>query len=152
MGATKFRRFFRVVAELRVDDDDLKRYSEFVNEKLTDLLIVGQAAAKASGRDVLMLHDLPITKGLQQCIHAFEKLDDEPDLEPLLADIAAIPPVRAELSDEVRARPADCWRIELRDRAHPPDRRPDAEQSDDGGVGTGFRCLQLAVVSKEAFC
>ena len=51
-----------------------------------------------------MLHDLPITKGLQQCIHAFEKLDDEPDLEPLLADIAAIPPVRAELSDEVRAR------------------------------------------------
>jgi len=78
MGATKFRRFFRVVAELRVDDDDLKRYSEFVNEKLTDLLIVGQAAAKASGRDVLMLHDLPITKGLQQCIHAFEKLDDEP--------------------------------------------------------------------------
>ena len=81
MGATKFRRFFRVVAELRVDDDDLKRYSEFVNEKLTDLLIVGQAAAKASGRDVLMLHDLPITKGLQQCIHAFEKLDDEPDLE-----------------------------------------------------------------------
>lgn len=104
MGATKFRRFFRVVAELRVDDDDLKRYSEFVNEKLTDLLIVGQAAAKASGRDVLMLHDLPITKGLQQCIHAFEKLDDEPDLEPLLADIAAIPPVRAELSDEVTAR------------------------------------------------
>jgi len=75
-----------------------------VNDKLTDLLIVGQAAAKASGRDVLMLHDLPITKGLQQCIHAFEKLDDEPDLEPLLADIAAIPPVRAELSDEVTAR------------------------------------------------
>jgi hypothetical protein len=104
MGATKFRRFFRVAASLHVDDDDLKRYSDFVNEKLTDLLIVGQAAAKASGRDVLMLHDLPITKGLQQCMSEFENLEDEPEFEPLLADVAAIPPLRRVLSDEVTAR------------------------------------------------
>ena len=104
MGATKFRRFFRAAAGLRVDDNDLKRYSDFVNDKLADLLVVGRAAAKASGRDVILAHDLPITKGLQQCIHEFERLGEEPELEPLLADIAAIPPMRGELSDEVMAK------------------------------------------------
>jgi hypothetical protein len=104
MGATKFRRFFRAAAGLHVDDNDLKRYSDFVNDKLADLLLVGRAAAKASGRDVILAHDLPITKGLQQCIHEFERLEEEPELEPLLADIAAIPPMRGELSDEVMAK------------------------------------------------
>ena len=104
MGATKFRRFFQVAAGLHVDNDDLKRYSDFVNEKLADLLIVAQAAAKASDRDVVLLHDLPITKGLQECVHRFEKLEGASELEPLLADIAAIPPVRRVLSDEVTSR------------------------------------------------
>jgi hypothetical protein len=39
MGVAKFERFFRLVAGLDVDKDDLKRFNEFINKKLVDLLI-----------------------------------------------------------------------------------------------------------------
>jgi hypothetical protein len=50
---------------------DLKRYSDFVNQKTYDLLIRGKAAAKANDRDIVDPCDLPITKGLQERIHEF---------------------------------------------------------------------------------
>ncbi|MEA2730109.1 MAG: hypothetical protein QOF70_4584, partial [Acetobacteraceae bacterium] len=59
----------------------LKRYSDFVNHKIYDLLLRGEAAAKANGRDIIDPKDLPITKGLQECIHAFTKLDGEIELK-----------------------------------------------------------------------
>jgi hypothetical protein len=74
MGATKFERLFRAAAGLNVDKQDVKRYGDFVNHKIYDLLLRGQATAKANGRDVIDPHDLPITKGLQECIHVFAKL------------------------------------------------------------------------------
>ncbi|MEA2740023.1 MAG: hypothetical protein QOH05_3330, partial [Acetobacteraceae bacterium] len=39
MGVTKFERFFRVAASLDVDEHDLKRYTDFVNHKIYDLLL-----------------------------------------------------------------------------------------------------------------
>ena len=77
MSVARFERFFRIVASLDVDKQDLKRYSDFVNQKLYDLLLRAQAAAKANGRGLLEPFDLPITKGLQECIHEFERLDEE---------------------------------------------------------------------------
>jgi Domain of unknown function (DUF1931) len=74
MGVAKFERFFRVAAGLDVDKADLRRYSDFVNHKIYDLLLRGQAAAKANGRDIIETFDLPITKGLQERIHEFRKL------------------------------------------------------------------------------
>ena len=65
MAVPKFERFFREAASLDVDKSDIKRYSDFVNEEIYDLLLVGQATARANGRDVLERWDLPITKGLQ---------------------------------------------------------------------------------------
>jgi hypothetical protein len=50
MGIAKFERFFRVAAGLDVDKSDLKRYNDFVNGKIYDLLLRRQAAAKANGR------------------------------------------------------------------------------------------------------
>jgi hypothetical protein len=38
MGIPKFERFFRKAANLNVDKGDLKRYSDFINQKLYDLL------------------------------------------------------------------------------------------------------------------
>jgi hypothetical protein len=70
-GVAKFERFFRAVAGLDVDKDDLRRHDEFVNRKLVDLLIRGQAVAKANLRDVIEPFDLPIPKGLQERIHEF---------------------------------------------------------------------------------
>ena len=103
MGVTKFKRFFRVAASLDVDKDDLKRYSDFVNQKIYDLLLRGQAAAKANGRDIIQPHDLPITKGLQERIHEFRRITEDIDLRPILERLAARPPLDMGVSDETDA-------------------------------------------------
>ena len=47
-----------------VDKEDIKRYYEFVEH-----------TAKANDRIAVEPRDLPITKGLQESIHAFEVLE-----------------------------------------------------------------------------
>lgn len=99
-----YERFFRTAAGLDVDKNDLKRHSEFVNDKLYDLLVIARAAAKANLRDVVEPWDLPITKGLQESIHRFRSLDEEIELRPILEQIAARPPLEITLSDDTSAR------------------------------------------------
>src|SRR5690242_3228339 len=93
MAVTKFERFFRVVAGLDVDKQDLRRYGGFVNQTIYDLLLRGQATAMANGRDVIEPHDLPITKGLQESIQAFGALDGDIELKAILDHITARPPL-----------------------------------------------------------
>ena len=104
MGVARFERFFRAAAGLDVDKDDLKRFDDFVGQQVYDLLLVGQAAAKANRRDVVQPSDLPITKGLQESIHDFERIDQEVELQPILDQLAARPPLDLSLSEEVEAR------------------------------------------------
>ncbi len=66
MGFVKFERFFRVAGGVTVDRDDVKRYLDFVNDALYDLLLIGQAAAKANARDIIEPWDLPITRGCRK--------------------------------------------------------------------------------------
>jgi hypothetical protein len=103
-GVAKFERFFRAAAELDVDKNDLKRYSDFVERKLYDLLLIGQATAGANARDIVEPWDLPVTKGLQESMHAFRKLDEEIELEPILGRLAAYPPLDRALGEETEAR------------------------------------------------
>jgi hypothetical protein len=91
MGVSRFERFFRTAAGLDVDKDDLKRYGDFVNQKIYDLLIIGQAAAKANLRGAIEPFDLPITKGLQESMHKFRSMDEEIELQPILDSLAALP-------------------------------------------------------------
>src|ERR1700757_5532835 len=84
MGVSRFERFFRAAASLDVHKEDLKRYSDFVNHKVYDLLIRGEATAKANDRDLIEPIDLPITKGLQENIHLFKELDENIELKPIL--------------------------------------------------------------------
>jgi uncharacterized protein DUF1931 len=104
MAVHKFERFFRVAGGLDVDKDDIKRHSDFVCRKIYDLLLIGQATAEANGRDIIQPHDLPVTKGLQESIHDFRKLDEEIELQPILAQLAMWPPLDATLSEETEAR------------------------------------------------
>ncbi|HYR87751.1 MAG TPA: DUF1931 family protein [Terriglobia bacterium] len=103
MSVAKFERFFRVAAGLDVDKSDLKRYNDFVNQKTYDLLIRGQAAAKANGRDIIQPFDLPITKGLQESIQSFRKINEEIELQPILDYIAGLPQLHLAYSDETKA-------------------------------------------------
>src|SRR5580704_9975551 len=90
MGFTKFERFFRAAGGVDIDRDDIKRYLDFVNDALYDLLLIGQATAKANVRDVILPWDLPVTKGLQESVHAFERLEERSNCaHPRIAGRAA---------------------------------------------------------------
>ena len=104
VGVAKFERFFRRAAELDVDKDDLKRYSDFANRKLYDVLLIGQSTAAANGRDIIAPHDLPVTKGLEENIHAFRRMNEQLELEPILTQLSAYPPLDRTPSDETEAR------------------------------------------------
>ena len=75
-----------------------------MNDKIYDLLLRAQAAAKANGRDVIEPHDLPITKGLQERIHEFRRIDEQIELQPILDHLAALPPLDLAYSTETEAR------------------------------------------------
>ncbi|MEV6036851.1 DUF1931 family protein [Nonomuraea sp. NPDC052116] len=104
IAVSRFEHFFRAAAGLDVDKSDLKRYSDFINRKLYDMLVVAEAAAKSNRRDIIQPWDLPITKGLQESMHDFRDLDEELDLASILADLAALPPLDLSLGEEAEAR------------------------------------------------
>jgi hypothetical protein len=93
MSVAKFERFFRIAAGLNVDKQDLKRYSDFINQKVYHLLLRAEATAKANGRLIIEPFDLPITKGLQQSIREFKEIDEQVELQPILDQLTAWPPL-----------------------------------------------------------
>jgi hypothetical protein len=104
IGVSNFERFFRAAASLDVDKDDLRRYEDFVNRKVRDLLLISRAAARANGRDVIEPWDLPITKGLQETLHDFRGMDEAAEVRPMLEQIVAIPPQELAYSEETEGR------------------------------------------------
>lgn len=103
MGIPRFQRLFRVAAGVDVDKNDLKRYREFVDRELDDLLVVARAVATANGRDIVAPWDLPITKGLEECIHAFDQFDEEIELSPIIDQMTGRP-IEPALREDTEAR------------------------------------------------
>ena len=104
MSVAKFERFFRLAASLNVDKQDLKRYSDFINQKVYDLLLRGEATARANGRLIIEPFDLPITKGLQESIHAFKSIDEQIELRPILEQLTTRPPLDLAYGEDTEAR------------------------------------------------
>jgi len=104
MGFTRFERLFRKAAQVRVDRDDVKRYLDFVNDVIYDMLLIGQATAQANARDIIEPWDPPITAGLQECMHQFGRIDEDIELRPILDSLAAGPQLASALSQETQAR------------------------------------------------
>jgi hypothetical protein len=102
-GIQQIERFFRT-AGLEVEKEDIKRYYDFVENRVADLLLAAEHAAKANDRIRVEPWDLPITNGLQQNIQAFEKLDVDIGLEPILARAVPEPQIDLGYSDETEAR------------------------------------------------
>jgi hypothetical protein len=103
-GVPTFQRFFRETGEFDVDKDDLRRYSDFIFENIYDLLLRGQATTRANDRGTMEEWDLPITKGLQECIHRFRQIDVSLVLQPILDHLAARPQLDVLYSDDLQAR------------------------------------------------
>ena len=102
-GIPRIERLLREAAGLDIDKSDLRRHEEFVNRKVHDLLQRGCAIAKANGRDVVLPSDLPVTGGLQHCIHEFRALDQDVEVRAILDQLAKLPPLELAFSDEVTA-------------------------------------------------
>jgi hypothetical protein len=68
------------------------------------MLVRAEGIAKANIRDIIEPWDLPITKGLQERIHDFEKLDADVQLEPILERMTRWPQLDLGLSEETEER------------------------------------------------
>jgi len=77
-GIHQIERFFRA-AGLEIDKEDIRRYYDFVDQKVEDLLLIARNTANANSRLAVELREVPITKGLQESIQAFETLDLDDD-------------------------------------------------------------------------
>lgn len=91
-GIPVLERFFRSVASIKVDKSDVGRFREFVDEQIDDIAIAGRVSAKSNGRDMIVPQDLPITKGLQERMREFDKLDEAEEIRELLRQAVRQPP------------------------------------------------------------
>ena len=91
-GIPAFERFFRSVASIKIDKNDVRRFREFVDEQIDDIAIAGRNSAKWNGRDVVVPQDLPITKGVQERMREFDKLEEAEEIRELLRQVVRQPP------------------------------------------------------------
>src|SRR4051794_28172180 len=91
-GIPELKRFFRAAGGIDVDKADVRRFQEFVDERVDDLAVAGRDVARWNGRDVIAPQDLPITSGLQEQIRAFGKLEEADEIRQLLRRTVRRPP------------------------------------------------------------
>jgi hypothetical protein len=99
-GIPELKRFFRTAGGVDVDKDDLRRFREFVDQKIDDMAIAGRNSASWNDRDVIAPQDLPITKGLQERMREFDKLDEAEEIRALLRGTIRRPPADVTFSEE----------------------------------------------------
>lgn len=99
-GIPEVRRFFRAAGGVDVDKEDVKRYWDFVDERVDDLAIAGRDSARWNGRDVIAPQDLPITRGLQEQMRVFSGLEEAEELRRLLRESLRRPPGDVTFGEE----------------------------------------------------
>jgi len=104
VGFTKLEALFRKAASLDIKKGHAKEITDIVEKKLVDLLIAGERNANMNGRDVIMESDLPITKGLQETIIAFKKLEEDIDLKDVLDTLTTFPPLKYPYAADLEAK------------------------------------------------
>ena len=104
VGFTKLEALFRKVASLDIKKGHAKEITDIAEQKLVDMLVAAERNANMNGRDVIMESDLPITKGLQETIIDFKKLEEEIDIQDVLNFLTTIPPLKYPLSADLEAK------------------------------------------------
>lgn len=100
----RLEKMFRRAGDLDLDKSDIERLEDFVRRKIEDLVVRGEANAKANSRDVVEPWDLPITEGLQETIHRFRLINAELQLTDYLGGLTASPQINLAIGDETAAR------------------------------------------------
>jgi hypothetical protein len=95
-----FVRLFRSAASIDIDKNDVRRFLDFVDEQIDDLAIAGRNSAKWNGRDVLSPRDLPITKGVQERMREFDKLEEAERIRELLRQQVRRPPAEVTFAED----------------------------------------------------
>jgi hypothetical protein len=95
-----FARLFRSAASIDIDKSDLRRFREFIDEELNGLAVAGRNSAKWNGRDVIFPQDLPITKGVQERMREFDKLDEAAEIRDLLRQQVRRPPAEVTFAED----------------------------------------------------
>jgi hypothetical protein len=93
VGFHRLEELFRRGAGLDIKKGHAKEITDIVENKLYDLLLMGQVTASYNNRDVIWKYDLPITKGLEQTIDEFKKLSEELEVKDILERLATHPPL-----------------------------------------------------------
>jgi hypothetical protein len=91
IGFHRLEELFRKGAGLDIKKGHAKDITDVVEKKLYDLLLMGQVTAKYNARDIIWKYDLPITKGLEQTIDEFKKLEQDIELKDILDTLATYP-------------------------------------------------------------
>ena len=91
-GLPELKRFCRAAGGIDVDKDDVRRFRQFVDERVDDLAVAGRDAARWNGRDVSAPQDLPVTAGLQEQIRGLGKLEEAEELRQWLRGTMRRPP------------------------------------------------------------
>jgi hypothetical protein len=99
-GIPVFERFFRSVASIKIDKNDVRRFHEFIDEEIDGIAIAAGNSAKWNGRDVIVPQDLPITKGIQERMREFDKLEEAEEIRELLRREVRRPPAEVTFSEE----------------------------------------------------
>lgn len=99
-GVRVFERLFRAAAGVDIDKQDIRRYRAFVDAMIDEFAITGRNSAKWNGRDIIVPGDLPITKGLQERMREFDKLDEAAEVRALLRLDLRHPPSDVTFSEE----------------------------------------------------
>ncbi len=104
VGFKKLEAVFRKAAGIDLDKSKADRITDIVEKKFHDLLLVAVEKAGYNGRDVIMEADMPLTRGFEESIREFKKLEEEVDLQDVLAFLEKIPPLKYPISAELEAK------------------------------------------------
>ena len=99
-GIPEVKRFFREAGDVDVDKSDIVRFRAFVDEKIDDIAVSARDNARWNNRDVIAPQDLPITKGLQERIREFGKLETAGDMRDWIGQTLRRPPGDVTFGEE----------------------------------------------------
>ena len=104
VGFKKLETVFRKAAGIDIDKSKAERITDIVEKKFHDLLLIAVEKAGYNGRDIIMEADMPLTKGFEESIKEFKKLEEEIDLQDVLSFLEKIPPLKYPISSELEAK------------------------------------------------